>query len=72
MGVKSTFYNQASVLHVYDQGNLRCERADPYGSALNPGALVAYFGAKVDTHSYQAIPAQNDCNESKVSKTDIL
>jgi hypothetical protein len=55
MGVKSTFYNQASVLRTIKGifGASGLTRTEVLSTPL-----VAYFGAKVDTHSYQAIPAQ--------------
>ena len=57
MGVKSAFYNQASVLRTIKGifGASGLTRTEVLSTPL-----VAYFGAKVDTHSYQAIPAQID------------
>jgi len=57
MGVNSTFYNQASVLRTI-KGIFGASGLTRTEALSTP--LVACFGPKVDTRSYQAIPAQID------------
>jgi hypothetical protein len=58
MGVKSTFYNQASVLRTIKGifGASGLTRTEVLSTPL-----VAYFGAKVDTHFISSYPG-TDCD----------